>query len=103
MSLFQTCLAGPSCVRILVAGVLLAGPTALAFDSGGFFDRARTVAGCRRVGARGAARRDRRAAAARAARPWLALAGLAGLTAWAAISLVVGAAVRARRATTSAG
>jgi O-Antigen ligase len=72
-------------VRILVAGVLLAGPTALAFDSGGFFDRARTVAGIAAwalvviLAVTGAPLPRSRAA-------WAAVAGLAGVTAWAAIS-----------------
>jgi hypothetical protein len=72
-------------VRILVAGVLLAGPTALAFDSGGFFDHARTVAGIAAwalvviLAVSGAPLPRSRAA-------WAALAGLGGLTAWAAIS-----------------
>jgi hypothetical protein len=73
-------------VRILVAGLLLAGPTALAFDSGGFFDSARTVAGLAAwalvviLAVTGAPLPRARAA-------WLAIAGLAGLTAWAAVSL----------------
>jgi hypothetical protein len=73
-------------VRILVAGVLLAGPTVLAFDSGGFFDRSRTIAGIAAwalvalLAITGAPLPRSRAA-------WATLAGLAGLTAWAAVSL----------------
>jgi hypothetical protein len=73
-------------VRILVAGVLLAGPTALAFDSGGFFDSARTVAGLTAwalvvvLAVTGAPLPRARAA-------WLAIGGLAALTAWAAVSI----------------
>ena len=72
-------------VRCLVAGVLLAGPTALAFASGGFFDRARMVAGITAwalvalIGLSGAALPRKRAA-------WAAIAGLAGLAAWTAVS-----------------
>jgi hypothetical protein len=80
-------LSGGSVVaRILVAGLLLAGPTALAFDSGGFFDSARTVAGVAAwalvviLAVTGAPLPRSRAA-------WLAIAGLAGLTAWTAVSL----------------
>ncbi len=77
---------GSVLVRILVAGVLLAGPTALAFASGGFFDRSRTVAGVAAwalvalLAVTGAPLPRSRAA-------WAALAGLGGLAAWAAISL----------------
>ena len=73
-------------MRILVAGVLLAGPTALAFASGGFFDRSRTVAGIAAWGLvallamTGAPLPRSRAA-------WAAVAGVGGLAAWAAISL----------------
>jgi hypothetical protein len=73
-------------VRILVAGLLLAGPTALAFDSGGFFDSARTAAGLAAwalvalLVVTGAPLPRSRAA-------WPAIVGLAGLTAWAAASL----------------
>jgi hypothetical protein len=73
-------------VRILVAGLLLAGPTALAFASGGFFDRSRTIAGVAAWGlvailaVTGAPPPRSRAA-------WFALGGLGGLTAWAAVSL----------------
>jgi len=78
-------------VRILVAGVLLVGPTALAFASGGFAsvfgeDLERTVAGIvvwalvAVLAVTGAPLPRSRAALA-------ALAGLVGLTAWAAVSL----------------
>jgi len=73
-------------VRVLVAGVLLAGPTALAFDSGGFFDRARTVAGVA-AWALVAVLAVTGAPLPRARAAWAAIAGLAGLTAWAAVSL----------------
>ena len=72
-------------MRVLVVAGLLAGPTALAFDTAGFYDRARTVAG---VAAwvlvallaldGGRIPRSRPAA--------FAFCGLAGLTAWTAIS-----------------
>ena len=77
---------GSVVVRILVAGVLLAGPTALAFDSGGFFDGARTVAGLA-AWALVVILAVTGAPLPRARSAWLALAGLAGLTAWAAVSL----------------
>lgn len=73
-------------MRILVAGLLLAGPTALAFDSGGFFDSARTVAGVAAwalvvlLAVKGAPLPRGRAA-------WLAIGGLAALAIWAAISV----------------
>ena len=73
-------------MRVVVAGALLAGPTALAFASGGFFDRSRTIAGVAvwvlvaLLAVTGAPLPRSRAA-------WAALAGLGGLTAWAAISL----------------
>jgi hypothetical protein len=73
-------------VRFLVAGVLLAGPTALAFATGGFYDRARTVAGIAAwalvalLAVVGEPLPRGRAA-------WAAIAGLAGLAAWSAVSL----------------
>ena len=73
-------------MRVVVAGALLAGPTALAFASGGFFDRSRTVAGVAAwalvalLAVTGAPLPRSRAA-------WAALASLGALTAWAAISL----------------
>ena len=71
------------------AAVLLAGPTALAFFSGGYFAPARAAAG---IGAWALV-----AVAAIAQRPsardgglavWLAVGGLAGLTAWTALSML---------------
>jgi hypothetical protein len=73
-------------VRILVAGVLLAGPSALAFASGGFFDRPRAVAGLA-AWALVALLAVTAAPLPRARATWAALAGLAGLTAWSAVSL----------------
>ena len=73
-------------VRILVAGALLAGPAALAFASGGFYDRPRHVAGIvawvlvALLAVAGAPLPRSRAA-------WAAIAGLAGLTIWSAISI----------------
>jgi hypothetical protein len=74
-------------LSVAAAGGVLVGPTAVAFASGGFFDTPRLVAGmvaCALV----------LAAAVAAPRPLpgglpgrLALGGLAGLTAWAAVSL----------------
>lgn len=73
-------------VRFLVAGVLLTGPTALAFWSGGFYDRPRTVAGIvawalvAMLAVAGESIPGPRAA-------WAAIGGLVGLAAWSAISL----------------
>ena len=73
-------------VRFLVAGVLLAGPTALAFATGGFYDGPRTVAGIAAwalvalLVVIGEPLPRGRAA-------WAAIAGLAGLAGWSAISL----------------
>jgi hypothetical protein len=74
-------------LSVAATGAVLVGPTAVAFASGGFFDTPRLVAGivaCALV----------LAAAVAAPRPVpaglpgrLALGGLAGLTAWAAVSL----------------
>ena len=73
-------------MRILVAGVLLAGPTALAFASGGFFDRSRTVAGIAAWGLV-ALLAVTGAPLPRSRATWAAVAGVGGLAAWAAISL----------------
>ena len=89
-------------MRILVAGVLLAGPTALAFDSGGFFDSARTVAGVAAwalvalLAVTGAPLPRTRAA-------WVALGGLAGADRVGRDLALVGAARRARARRRRAG
>jgi O-antigen ligase len=73
-------------VRFLVAGVLLAGPTALAFATGGFYDRPRTIAGIvawalvALLAVVGEPLPRGRAA-------WAAIGGLAGLAGWSAVSL----------------
>ena len=73
-------------MRFLVAGGLLAGPTALAFFSGGLYDRSRTVAGVvawlfvALLAVTGAPLPRARAA-------WVALCGMAGLAAWSAVSI----------------
>jgi hypothetical protein len=72
--------------RFLVVGVLLAGPSALAFATGGFYDRPRTIAGIVAwalvvlLVVVGEPLPRGRAA-------WVAMAGLAGLAAWSAVSL----------------
>jgi O-Antigen ligase len=70
------------------AAVLLAGPTALAFFSGGFFDRPRLIAalGVWAVALIAAVAAPRPLPASTPAR--VALAGLAALTAWTALSLL---------------
>ena len=73
-------------VRFLVAGVLLAGPTALAFATGGFYDRPRTIAGIV-AWALVAVLAVVGEPLPRARAAWAAIAGLAGLTAWSAVSL----------------
>jgi len=74
-------------VRWLASGLLLAGPTVLAFFAGGYFDRSFLWAGI-------AAWALVVVAALVTARPlprsriaWLAVGGLAGLTAWTALSI----------------
>jgi hypothetical protein len=73
-------------VRFLVALVLLAGPTALAFWSGGFYERPRMVAGIA-AWALVALLAVVGGPLPRARAAWAALAGLAGLAAWSAVSL----------------
>jgi hypothetical protein len=74
-------------VRAAIATALLAGPTVLAFFSGAYFDRPRLWAGVAAWCAVGAAAVACRRPWPRTRAGWLAIAGLAGLTAWTAASV----------------
>lgn len=73
-------------VPAVAAAILLSGPTAVAFFSGGFFDRPRLIAGMAAwaLAVVGALRRPR--GLPRGRRAWIALAALAAYAAWTALS-----------------
>ena len=77
-----------SAVAATLAALLIAGPTVLAFFSGGYFDRPRLIAGLLAWGAVLAAVLLARQPLPRGRPGRIALAGLAALCAWTAISLL---------------
>jgi hypothetical protein len=74
-------------VRIVATVMLLAGPAVLAFHAGGYFDGPRAAAACIAWAVVFALALTGPAPLPRSRAGWIAVAGLAGLAAWSAISL----------------